>query len=222
MNTKRTIPLILTVLAALVLTACAGEPTPTATPEPPTAEAATPAGETPTETPLDMPTAEPTVNSPFPTLEIVVYPTIVETPFPTNDPSISALPTEEIVPPPPGFDRIILIRRGGPTLDDGTTADLIITLERDGRISRGEAQGRVNGETIELITELIDRSQFFTVDANFLGPVPAEPPLPFLYDIVVTSGVYERRISAQEGFMSVPIQQLIGTVLDEGQRVGAP
>jgi len=218
MNTKRTFPIILLLTIALLFSGCAGEPSPT--PEPPTEQAATVTAGAATAEPVSSPTVEPTQNSIFPTLDIPVYPTVVEMIFPTPDPAASPVPTEEILPPPSGFDRIILIRTGGTQFEDGTTADEIIILNRlDSTISRGEAQAALSDAVVTRVGGLVDALNFFTVEATFLGAVPAEPPLPFLYSITVTVAEYERTINAQEGFMSPEIQALIGAVLGESQRV---
>lgn len=226
MNTKLTFTTALIIVFALVLAGCGGEPSPT--PQPPTAEVSPTSesletAEFPTSLPLDEPTPEPTVNSPFPTLEIPVYPTIVETPFPTPDLAIPPQPTEELSAPTTGFDKIILIRTGGPTLEDGTTADELIILDRaDMSITRGDTRGTLSESAAQRIGDLVDAAEFFTVDGVFLGAVPAEPPLPFLYSITVNSGGLERTINAQEGYMTPPIQSLVGAVFTEGQRVPRP
>lgn len=229
MNTKHLPQRILILVVALILAGCGGEPVPTTVP--PTLEDATQtaapvitADQTATlPLPDTQPTLEPTVDSPFPTLAVAVYPTVVETPFPTPDPAIPPAPTEEVAPPPGGFDRIVLIRTGGPTRDDGTTADEVITINRaDASVQRGEARGTLSDSAAASIAELVDAAAFFTVDGVFLGAVPAEPPLPFLYNITVFSGEFERSISAQEGFMPTEIQSLIGAVLSEGLKVSAP
>lgn len=226
MNTKHTLPQLLILAIALILVGCGGEPSPT--PEPPTGEA--PTVEAPTLevdntalTPEIAPTVEATGFNPFPTLEIPLYPTVAETPFPTPDPALPPVPTEEVLPPPTTFDRVVLIRTGGPVREDGTTADEVIIINRiDGSISRGETQTAITPSVIQRVTDLINNAQFFTVDGAFLGAVPAEPPLPFMYNITVISGDYERSINAQEGYMSPELQLLVATVLSEGQRVPNP
>ncbi len=223
MNTKRTLPSILLLTAALLLAGCGGEPSVTSTPELPTSAATLLATDVATTEPNALPTTEATQFSVFPTLDVPVYPTIVETPFPTPDPAAAPVPTEEVLPAPSGFDRIVLIRTGGPQFEDGTTADEVIALNRqDNAITRGAGTGTLSPAAIATIGGLVDASNFFTVEATFLGAVPAEPPLPFLYSITVTIADYERTINAQEGFMSPEIQALVGAVLVEGQRVPKP
>jgi hypothetical protein len=223
MNTKHTLTHILILTFALILVGCGGEPSPT--PETPTSEAVmattAPSDLAATAASVDaLPTAEPTIFSPFPTLAVPISPTLEEIVFPTPDPAIPPVPTEELAIAPSGFDRIILYRTGGPEREDGSTADEIITLNRaDSTITRGDAQGTLSQAAITRIGELVDTTQFFTVNGIFLGAVPAEPPLPFLYNITVISGEFERSISAQEGFMTPEIQSLVGAVLSEGQRV---
>lgn len=207
--------------ALLALAACAGDPSPAPSPEP--SSALPPQTESTPSDQVSPQTAEPTVFSPFPTLDIPINPTLEDPGFPTPDPNAPPVPTEEVQPPPSGFDQLVLIRTGGPTLDDGSTPTLSITIRRDGSIeasgARGIARGALSQPAITQLAEMVTRANIFTLNATFLGPVPAEPPLPFIYNLTVTSGSYERSISAQEGYMPTPIQTLIGTILSEGLRL---
>ncbi len=220
---KHTLPRLFVLSCVVwVLAACAGEPapTPTATPDAPTQPS--PADTTPEAT-LPLPTEDPVaLLIPTVDLQITIYPTFIPEVFPTNDPSI-ILPTEEVVPPPSGFDQIVVVRTGGSAFTDGQTPPVeTITIRRDGTVMRGTSTGTTAQQTLDELASLIDSFQFFTVDAIFLGPIPLDAPTPFFYGVTVTSGDVDRTINAQDGFMPPELRRLVGMVMNEGLRLPQP
>lgn len=205
--------LICLILTVLLLSACTGEaPPPTETLVAPTTEPS------PTDiTEVVDSTAEPTINSPFPTLEVRVYPTdpprILDTPdpnAPTSEPTGESQRT--LV-----FETLTLTRTGGPTLPDGSSVTERIVLTRNGGIQRNEGPAaQLTQDRVNALTELIRAANLFDVDGVFLGAVPAEGPMPYLYQLRIESEGYERLLTLQDGNIPREIQSLIGELLSLG------
>ena len=220
MKTNR-LPLILICICTLLLAACGGgDVPPTATP---TAEAVP-------NTP--DPNTEPTLLSPFGTLP----------PAPTEAPDTGPKPettgVDEQPQPggvgtlvavgtvdpelPSGFDRIVLVRTGGPTDENGQTSTETIILERNGAISRNGVSGTASAAVVADISAMIDAINVFAIQANFTGTVPREGPAPYIYQMQVEVGGSERLLTAQDGLMPDPLEAIVAAVLAEGLKIAAP
>jgi hypothetical protein len=220
MKTNRLL-LILICLCAVLLTACGGgEIGPTATP---TAEA-------PANTP--DPSAETAVVSPFGTLppspsappDQGPQPEITgvdEQPRPGGAGTLVAVGT---VDPelPSGFDRIILVRMGGPADENGQPGRETIILERSGAISRNGVSGSIPTRTVAEIGAMIDAINIFAIQANFTGSVPLEGPAPYIYQMQVEVGFSERLLTAQEGLMPEALEAIVAAVMSEGLKIENP
>ena len=208
-------------LCAALLAACGnGETPPTATP---TLGAAT-------NTP--DPSAEPTLVSPFGTLP----------PAPTAAPDRGPMPeitgVDEQPKPggvgtlvaigtvnpelPAGFDRIVLIRTGGPADENGQTSSETIVLERSGAISRNGVNGNASAQAVAEIGAMIDAINVFAIQANFTGTVPLEGPMPYIYQMQVEIGGSERLLTAQDGLMPEALERIVAAVMSEGLKIETP
>lgn len=214
-------PLILMCLCAIVLAACGGGETP------PTA---TPTTGAPTNTP--DPAAEQTLVSPFGTLppaasaapELGPQPEITgvdEQPQPGGVGTLVAVGT---VDPelPTGFDRIILIRTGGPVDENSQTGRETIILERSGAISRNGINGTVPAQTVAGIGAMIDAINIFAIQANFTGSVPLDGPAPYIYQMQVEVGSSQRLLTAQDGLMPEALETIVAAVMSEGLKIANP
>jgi hypothetical protein len=212
--------LILICLCAALLAACGGETPPTSTP---TLEAAT-------NTP--DPSAEPTLVSPFGTLP----PAPTEAPDQGPKPEITGVDLQPqpggvgtlvavgTVNPelPSGFDRIILIRTGGPETEDGQASSETIVLERSGAISRNGVSGNASARAVAEIGAMIDAINIFAIQANFTGTVPLEGPAPYIYQMQVDIGGSERLLTAQDGLMPEALENIVAAVMSEGLKIETP
>lgn len=221
MKTNR-LSLILICVCAFLLAACGGgdELPPTETP---TLEA-------PANTP--DPSAEPTLVSPFGTLppaptaapDTAPQPEMTgvdDQPHPGGVGTLVAIGT---VNPdlPSGFDRIILIRTGGPADENGQTGRETIVLERNGAITRNGVGGTVAAQTLGQISAMIDAINIFAIQANFTGVVPREGPTPYIYQMQVEIGGSERLLTAQDGMMPEPLEEIVAAVMSEGLKIETP
>lgn len=211
-------------LGLMLLAACTGSgEAPTSTP---TVEVLASATTTPD------PSAEPTVISPFGTLPPA------RTDAPVIGPSPEMTGVDDGSQPggrgtlvavgtinpdlPTGFDRIVLVRTGGPLNDQGQTLDETIIIERNGAMTRNGAAGTVSSGVVEQIGSTIDSINFFATQSNFVGPIPLEGPQPYMYQILVVKGFNERLITAQDGMMPSEIEGLIAAILTEGFKIDRP
>lgn len=214
-------PLILIFLCAALLAACGGGEAP------PTAA---PTSEVPSNTP--DPSAEPTVVSPFGTLPpaptalpdrgpLPEMTGVDEQPQPGGVGTLVAIGT---VDPelPSGFDRIALIRTGGPVDENGQAGRETIILERDGTISRNGITGMASAQTVAEIGAMIDAINIFAIQANFVGAVPLEGPSPYLYQMQVEIGPSERLLTAQDGVMPEALEAIVAAVMSEGLKIETP
>ncbi len=204
--------------------------------------ACTGSGESPTATPgvvvlptssnTPDPSAEPTVISPFGTLP----PARTDAPIIGPSPEFTGvddgaqpggrgtLVAVGTVDPslPAGFDKIIVIRTGGPTDDQGRTLDETVVIERSGAMTRNGAPGTASPSSVERIGTMIDAVNIFAVQANFIGPVPQQGPVPYMYQLLVVKGFSERLITAQDGLIPAEIESIITAVLSEGFQIDRP
>jgi hypothetical protein len=123
---------------------------------------------------------------------------------------------------PAGFDRIVLVRTGGPIIDGGQTLDETIIIERDGTMTRNGASGRASASAVSEIGAMIDAINIFAVQVNYVGPIPSEGERPYEYQLLVVKGFAERMITAQDGLMPEAINSLIAAVLSEGSAIERP
>lgn len=220
MRSKR-LTLILLCLCAALLAACSGG-------EAPPTE--TPTLDVPTNTP--DPSAEPTVVSPFGTLP----------PAPTANPNTAPQPevtgVDEQPQPggvgtlvavgtvdpelPTGFDKIVLVRTGGPIDENGQSIRETIILERSGAISRNGVSGNVSAQTVAQIGAMIDAINIFAIQANFTGNVPLEGQTPYIYQMQVEIGGSTRLLTAQDGLMPEALESIVGAVISEGLKIETP
>lgn len=197
-------------------------------------------GETlPTETPAPQPTTstpdpgvEPTVVSPLGTLPPAPTAAPDQGPQPEvtgvdDQPQpggVGTLVAVGTVNPelPAGFDRIVLIRTGGPADENGQTVRETIILERSGAISRNGVNGTVPSQTVAQIGAMIDAINIFAIQANFTGTVPREGPAPYIYQMQVEVGPSQRLLTAQDGLMPEALETIVAAVMSEGLKIQNP
>ena len=133
---KRTHLLILTLLVALLLTACQSQPDPTATPVPPTDA---PIVETAVDEPTEVPTEEPVEQSTENETEVVEEPATSDTPPTTSDNIAAQFPLAEIVNDEGGPVSITgVVTYTNPFFTMGVAAPVIILEDQAGFVDRNE------------------------------------------------------------------------------------
>lgn len=113
---------------------------------------------------------------------------------------------------PRNFDRLTLVRSGGPLINNGQPEPpLIIEISRDGSVARGERRGRVQLDTIDTLNALINEMNFYGAQGTFLGTFTAEDEV-YLYQITVSTAVMERTINAHEPLLPPELRRLIARI----------
>lgn len=221
------------IVLILLLAACGAEPAPVTTPEAEATqpEAATSEAVVPTQAP--QPTSEPPqpqgaealATNPPSILDITPVAIVVtqrptipgELPFegvgtlvtsPTEDPD-AGLP----------FNWISLYRRGGPPNPDGSQRELFVRIFADGRIVRGNTEGRVVPGLVDLLNLYIREMNFFGAQGTFIGPLGDDDITTFLYTVTVSRGDLEVGLNGMEGFMPPEFERIITTILLEAQKL---
>lgn len=221
--TRRLITLLLfAFVVAVVVTACTSS-----TPAPTDSPTATVAAQEATPDP----SAEPLVPNPFPTsvrpptLDPASIPTLeVPDPGGARPGGVGTLVAEGTVDPERAaqFSRVVLVRTGGPTNEAGETLDETITIESNGAVTRNGATGRIDEQSVSALNDVLNSVNLFAVQANFLGPIINEGPMPYTYQLLVDYDGVELLLTAQDGYMPREIQAIIAAVLQEGFKVSRP
>lgn len=224
MKMNRLSLIILCVFTALLASCSGGETPPTAMPS----------VEPPVSTPIDTPDpgAPPTVISPFGTLppapsappDLGPRPEVTGVDDQPKPGGIGTLVAVGTVNPdlPTGFDKIILVRTGGPADENGQSIQEVIILERSGAISRNGINGVASARATAEISTMIDAINIFAIQANFTGSVPLEGPTAYIYQMQVEIGPSERLLTAQDGFIPEPLEAIIAAVMAEGLKIETP
>ncbi|MBK9121971.1 MAG: hypothetical protein IPM16_02470 [Chloroflexi bacterium] len=214
--------LLLAWVTLVVLAACDGG-APAATDNP------TPTAEAQDVTP--DPSAEPLVPNDFPTsvrpptLDPASIPTLeVPDPGGARPGGVGTLVAEGTVDPERAtqFSRVILVRTGGPTDEAGQTLDETIIIDSNGTVTRNGATGQLDLRSISALNDVLNSVNLFAVQANFLGPIINEGPVPYTYQLMVDYNGVELLLNAQDGYMPREIQAIMAAVLQEGFKVPRP
>ena len=201
------IVLLLILLAALILGACAAPATePTATPGTPTEPPPT-LSQTrfPTLPPIDAnagtPLFQPTTAAQgfLESAGLVGQVTIA----PAGE-MVYAEQTQQPDAPPPAprtFVGLSYVQVGG-----AGNQELIVDLRADGTLTRNGAAGTLAPEEVARVAAAIDRLRIFELSGNFTGPLQSENS--YRYGLTVSTDNGERSIEAVEGFTPEPLMTL--------------
>ena len=127
--------------------------------------------------------------------------------------TLVASETEE-VEPIPDFQQITLTQQGG-----RNNTVIRIDIYADGRVVWGDQTGFVDANTIAELNQAIRELNFFGLQGTYLGPPSNNDG--YTYRIVVNSGVIERAINGQDGFMPAELIRFLGMVRSIGDSVVA-
>ncbi|MCK6580419.1 MAG: hypothetical protein L6Q98_20180 [Anaerolineae bacterium] len=197
---RRLLPGLVSLISlVLLLAACAGEPTPTATPESPTAE--------PTQTPILQGQATPL-------LPTGIAETLVQA-LPGTLVNASTVETPGATPRAAYTLRLVsYYQQGGIT---GTP--LSIVLYGDGRLIRDGVESRVGAEAIEPIAAMLTAMDFLTIEGIFTSAGRAADL--FQYTVTVETQYGSKTLSTQDGMTPDPLLALYAALRALGQEPAA-
>lgn len=198
----------------LILTACGGgEPEPTQA--------------LPTEVQFEEDPIE------FPDNALTPVPDILQTPGPTFTPeptiegalipgdvgTLVASKTEDPEASLP-FTLIRMERSGGPAMPGTTPPVMVVEIHEDGKITRGESEGTVTQQTLDILNAMIRGMDFFGISGDFIGMTPVEGTGEYLYRITVVRGTLESSIQMRDALLVQEFRDLIALITTEGMKLG--
>ncbi len=214
-----TIILTITVIGAILIAGCSGQPEATTAPtdaisDPVVTADTSESGEAPTpESGGLLITPEPDFTQPpFPT----VRPTIEGELLALDSRTLVASRTEDPNAGEP-FDLIRIERSGGPgsTL---TTPPLVIEVQGNGALIYGDQQGQVSQAVMDQMNNRIRAIDYFGISGDFLGVMPLEGTEDYLYKLRITRGDLTRTLDVRDVLMPQELRDFIAYLMQETRR----